>query len=139
VALSCGGILTIFYASSGKLLRKYSALIALLSVLKVKKPELYIALKETKQDLEKLLASLELTKINDRDAQYYIGPMQKLLRFCLLTEEEFDQLDENDKAREEVKIFERNFPRGRMSRRELIPSICKTMDMYRVDIINSSV
>ena len=119
----CYTNLTIFYASIAEGHLTIALLIGFLTVVKIKHQPLYQGLKEKRLTVDDISAKLNLNKN---------GPLwQNLiswLKYCLLSEEQFNALDVNDKARS----LSNSHARYPIERTKIIPYLCSHMDLFEV-------
>jgi hypothetical protein len=101
-------------------------LVALLSVLKVKLPDLYKELGAAACSLAHFWEQTRIDQINVRNLDVDIGRCQDVVRYCLLSELEFEKIrEENEKS--PVLSMAQWF---HMQRTTIIPYLCSSLDRF---------
>ena len=126
----CYTNLTVFYATVQN--KKWGELkiICLLAVLKVRFPELYLAMKEKRNTSDKLYQELNSKSNEDEKWGRISRKLKTELQSFLLSPEQYNALDEND----EIKWIAKNLGMvedGIDDRNTFIPRCCEYMDMFR--------
>lgn len=121
--------LAVFYASSAENQIRLVPIIAFLAVIKVVDPSIYEELLYQKITYEDLcqragLSEGEQEERNMRKLQF----LTMWLKFSLITEEQFEELDENDQLRS----FGKSLWNYHMERESLIPIFIKKLSMFAV-------
>lgn len=121
--------LAVFYASSSENQLRLVPVISFLAVIKVVDPSLYEALLHQKITYEELCQKTGLSEHDQEDRN--LRKLQLLtmwLKFSLITEEQFQQLDENDRIRN----FGQSLWQYDVERERLMPIFIQQLSMFTV-------
>ena len=121
--------LAVFYASSAENQLRLVTIISFLAVIKVIDPLVYEALLHQKITYEELCQQTGLSDEEQEDRK--MTKLQILaiwLKFSLITNEQFEQLDENDP----VKSLEQSLWQYDIGRERLIPIFIQKLSMFTV-------
>lgn len=125
----CYTNLVLFYSASRNMF-KNDSLVALLVALKVKKPDLFEALKSRTLSLKELLDNLGFDRFYfKQDDVHRIDILKRFLRVCLLPTEEFEKLDE--KSDEKNISSNWNFNLGMSGRTNVLPYLCRQFESFK--------
>lgn len=127
----CYSNLTLYYAAVTKNTLGIAPVIALLVILKVKFPSIYKKIKNNNISFNELISMPKLTlffNLNDEDN--IIPYLVKWLKLLLITEEEYNNLDEKDEIRE----MWRSLFRYQLKRNIILPSFCDNLDSFHLAI-----
>jgi len=121
--------LAVFYASSSENQLRLVPVISFLAVIKVVDPSVYEALLHQKITYEELCQKTGLSEHEQEDRN-----MRKLqflamwLKFSLITDEQFEQLDENDR----IRSFGQSLWQYNVERERLMPIFIQKLSMFTV-------
>lgn len=121
--------LAVFYASSSKNQLRITPIISFLAVIRVVDPLVYEALLHQKITYEELCQKTGLSEHEQEDEN--LRELQFLamwLKFSLITNEQFEQLDENDR----IKTFGQSLSRYNVRRKRLVPIFIQKFNMFAV-------
>ena len=126
----CYTNLVLFYSATRNMFKGNDSLIALFAILKVKKPDLFEALKYRTLSLNDLWDKLGFDRIYfTQEDVHRIDILKRFLRVCLLPTAEFEKLDEKS---DEKNIASRwNFNFGMSGRTEILPYLCKQFEAFK--------
>jgi hypothetical protein len=120
-------VISLYYGSESQGAPMYAAILACLAILKIKNPLLYAKLKIKKGSWKGVDSFIEFPRQQMGDGEgndfYYIG---QLIKYCLLSKEEYNRLDAHDDARQLDSWTNYN-------RDEIIPHICRYMDIGKIN------
>jgi hypothetical protein len=123
----CYSGLTLYYASITENTLRISTIIAFLVILKIKFPPIYKKIKNNELSYEELISTQELSSIfKSKEKESLIDWFTKCLKFLLITEEEFNSLDEKD----EIRDFSRSLFNYRVKREKIITFFCDSLDSF---------
>jgi len=112
---------------------EFSFLAAMLSVLKVKKPQLYAQLRVGSVSLKLLSTDLRLDQLKPRSQSLDMDWARKLLSFCLMTEDDYQKSRSGDEKSQPYQVplshFENLF---RTPRNRIIPNLCSRLERFTV-------
>ena len=121
--------IAILYASSSETDRRLTPIIAFLSVIKVVDTSIYGMLLHKGLTYDELFAKTSLSEQGSN-----VGEKRKLafiaswLRYCLISDEEFEALDQNDR----VKGFGNYFSNNNIEAKNIIPLYIQKLSMFTV-------
>jgi len=121
--------LTVFYASSEKSQLRLVPIVAFLAVMKVVEPSIYEDLLHQRITYEELCRKTGLS--DSEQADQHLRKLQFLamwLKFSLITNEQFSQLDENDR----IKSFGQPLWEYNIERESLIPIFIQKLSMFTI-------
>lgn len=121
--------LAVFYASSSKNQLRLVPLVSFLAVIKVVDPSVYEALLHQKMTYEELCEETGLSEHDQEDRG--LRRLQSLamwLKFSLITDEQFEQLDENDG----IRGFGQSLWEYNVERNQLMPIFIQKLSMFTV-------
>lgn len=121
--------LAVFYASSAENQLRLVPLISFLAVIKVIDPSVYEALLHQKITYEELCQKTGLPEQDQEDRN--LRKLQFLamwLKFALITDEQFEQLDENDR----IRGLGESLWRYSVERQRLMPTFIQKLSMFTV-------
>ncbi|WP_418512146.1 KAP family P-loop NTPase fold protein [Corallibacter sp.] len=121
--------LAVFYASSSKNQLRLVPIISFLAVIKVVDSSVYEALLHQKMTYEELCEKTGLSEHDQEDRN--LRRLQFLamwLKFSLITDEQFEQLDENDR----IRGFGQSLWEYNVERNRLIPIFIQKLSMFTV-------
>jgi len=121
--------LAVFYASSAENQLRLVPVISFLAVIKVVDPAVYEALLHQKITYEELCQKTGLSEHDQEDRN--LRKLQFLamwLKFSLITDEQFEQLDENDR----IRGFGESLWRYNVERERLMPIFIQKLSMFTV-------
>jgi len=121
--------LAVFYASSAENQIRLVPIISFLAVIKVVEPSMYEALLHQRITYEELCRKTGLSDSEQEDRN--LRKLQFLamwLKFSLITDEQFEQLDENDR----VRSFGQSMWQYSLERESLIPFFIQKLSMFTV-------
>ncbi len=125
----CFSLMTLFFANSNNQKITLSEIIPLFALLKIRYATLFDKLKNKELFYNELNSVLELNKVQENT--YYRSNfdwLNNILKYFLLTDNEFNALDEND----EIKSFKRYFPTTHVSNRNyILASIANKFEVYQ--------
>ena len=125
----CYTNLVLFYSTTAKNMYRNDFLLSLLVVLKVKKPVVFEAIKNETIPLEELLSNLKFEQVfSKREDIHRMDRLKTFLRMCLLTDEDFEKLDQN--ADEKTYWSSTSFRYG-VERRGMLPYLCGQMVSFK--------
>jgi len=129
----CYTNLVLFNSTTTKSMYRQPFLVALIIILKVKKPSVFEALKTKSMSFDKLWSMLNLnliffTKIDGPTMAHKIDTLKKLLRVCLLTDEEYSKLDQEAKERQIVSNIDFDY---NLDRDEILPYLCNQIESFQ--------
>lgn len=119
--------LTIIYSTLSANNLRHAPAICIISVLKVIAPSVYRSLCLKQANYDDVLSALSLSVIKDNQDQYRLTSISDFLRFCLMSEEEFAQLGQNDPAQRFSSLMW-NF---NIERVNIIPYFCQSLQLIR--------
>ena len=121
--------LAVFYASSAEDQFRLVPIIAFLAVIKVVNPSVYDALLHQTITYEELCRQTGLSEDEQEDRNMRnLQILAMWLKFSLITDEQFEQLDENDR----VRSFEQSLFKYNVERELLIPIFTQKLSMFTV-------
>jgi hypothetical protein len=121
--------LAVFYASSKENQLRLVPIIAFLAVIKVVEPSVYEALLHQRMTYEEICQQTGL--LEDEEEDLNMRKLQVLnmwIKFSLITDEQFSQLDENDRIRN----FDQSLWNYNIERKSLIPIFIQKLSMFTV-------
>jgi len=125
----CFTNLTLFFAATiRKQFRDYY-LLALLAILKVKKPEIFEDIKSKDISLDRLWQDLELGPIVNEKTERWKSHLRESLEMCLLTEADFSRLEESSQVRKYWDTIGFNY--GINERSEILPYHCELIESFK--------
>ena len=121
--------LAVFYASSAENQIRLVPIISFLSVIKVIDPSVYESLLLQKISYEELCKQTGLSDSEQEErSMRRLQSLVMWLKYALITDEQFDQLDENDR----VKSFGPSLWNYNISRQGIIPIFIEKLSMFTV-------
>lgn len=121
--------LAVFYASSAENQLRLVPVISFLAVIKVVDPSVYEALLHQKITYEELCQKTGLSEHDQEDRNpRKLQFLAMWLKFSLITDEQFEQLDENDR----IRGFGGSLWRYNVERKRLMPIFIQKLSMFTV-------
>jgi hypothetical protein len=125
----CYSGLTLYYASITEKTLRIPPIIAFLIILKIKFPPIYKEIKNNELSYEELISRQELIAIFKlKEEESLIDFFTKWLKFLLITEEQFNNLDEKD----EIRDFSKFLFKYRIKRQKIITFFCDSLDSFHL-------
>ena len=99
-------------------------------ILKIKFPPIYKKIKNNELSYEELISRQELSAIfkSKEEEESLIDFFTKWLKFLLITEEQFNNLDEKD----EIRDFSKSLFKYRIKRQKIITFFCDSLDSFHL-------
>lgn len=121
--------IAVFYASSSENHLRLTPLISFLSVIKVMYPSLFNDLLHQKATYANVCSITGLTdEDNDGEHERILLLIMSWVKFALISEEDFKELDEQDR----IKTYAQSLWQYNTERESLIPNISQKLSMFRV-------
>lgn len=125
----CFTNLTLFYAATAKNQYRNDYLLALLVMLKVKRPEMFDTLKTKRISLDKLWSDLGLGPVVSGHTENWKLHLHEILEVCLLPEAEFSKLDEESRLKKHWKSIDFNY--GINDKGDILPYHCEQIESLK--------
>jgi hypothetical protein len=125
----CFTNLSLFFAATAKNQYRDEYLLALLVILKVKRPEMFESLKMKRISLDKLWSDLGLGSIVPGHTENWKLHLNEILQICLLPEADFSKLDEKSRLKKYWDSIDFNF--GIDERDNILPYHCKQIECFK--------
>jgi len=125
----CYSWFTLYYASITEKTLRIPPIIAFLIMLKIKFPPIYKEVKNNEVSYDELISRQELSAIFKlKEEESLIDFFTKWLKFLIITEEQFNDLDEKD----EIRDFSKFLFKYRIKRQKIITFFCDTLDSFHL-------
>jgi hypothetical protein len=122
--------LAIIYSTSGENHLRLVPIIVFIAVVKVINPNVYGDIVSGKISCSTLFEKLRFSELNEeKKDNHYLADLIEWVRYSMLSESEYDQIDENDKNRQ----FPQRLRRYDMDRKSLLPMFCQKLSMFNVN------
>lgn len=122
--------LAIIYSTSGENHLRLVPIIVFIAVVKVINPNVYEDIVSGKISCSTLFEKLRFSELNEeKKDKHYLADLIEWVRYSMLSESEYDQIDENDQIRQ----FPQRLRRSGMDRKRLLPMSCKNLSMFNVN------
>jgi hypothetical protein len=124
-------VLALFYSSLSNGRCQHEFLIAMLSILKVKRPEIYAQLRAGRMSSEAFFADTGLDQMKSANQGFDLDWAKKILWVCLMSDAEYEKAVNAEKEAKNIQVSlsdVRNRMRG--ERAKFIPSICSRLDRF---------
>lgn len=125
----CYSNLTLYYASVTENTLRIAPVIAFLAILKVKFPQIYKKIKISELSFDELVSSSELNLIfNSKEEDTLISWFVKWLKLFLITEEEYNKIDEKD----EIRRMGQSLWKYQLKRKKVLTFFCDSLDSFHL-------
>lgn len=124
----CFTYLTLFFAQMGKKQHKDHHLLSLLTILKVKRPEMFEKIKSNNISLDELWDDLDISQVISKEEERWKEHLLEILEVCLLPEDKFSQLEPISRTRRLWEHIEVNY--GLFERSVILFHHCKQIEAF---------
>jgi len=126
----CYTNLVLFYSTTAQNMYRNDYLLALLVILKIKKPLVFEAIKEKTISLEELLSILKFDQLFSKQGDIHrICRLKTFLRMCLLSDGDFEKLDDNTDEKRYWSSTSLNY--GIEERADLLTYLCEQILSFK--------